>query len=59
MLELNHIFRDFQKLPLSEKVSYLETLESLNLNYDINFSNLKEVWGRLARKEEEKEAETE
>jgi len=58
MLELSHIFAEFQKLPVSEKVSYLEALESLNLNFDINFNNLKEAWDKIARREAQKESET-
>jgi hypothetical protein len=58
MLELSHIFAEFQKLPVSEKVSYLEALESLNPNFDINFNNLKEAWDKIARREAQKESET-
>ena len=59
MLELNHIFADFQKLPLSERVSYLETLEKLDLGYNINYENLKRAWTRLAAKKTDINEETE
>ena len=47
-INLQIIFAEFKSLPLSEKVSYLSKLETLNLPYDINYQSLIAAWAKLS-----------
>lgn len=47
-MDLTSIFRDFQALAsVTEKVTFLKTLETLNLPYEINYEKLILAWERI------------
>jgi hypothetical protein len=44
-MDLPSIYRDFQALEtVTEKVTFLKSLETLNLPYDINYEKLISAW---------------
>lgn len=46
-MDLTSIFRDFQALTsVTEKVTFIKSLETLNLPYDINYASLIAAWER-------------
>lgn len=46
-MDLTSIFRDFQALEtVTEKVTFLKQLATLNLPYDINYEALISAWER-------------
>ena len=46
-MDLTSIFRDFRALEtVTEKVTFLKTLATLNLPYDINYEALISAWER-------------
>lgn len=46
-MDLISIYKDFQKLEtVAEKVTFLKSLETLNLPYEINYLGLIAAWER-------------
>ena len=47
-MELSYIYATFKALEtVTEKVTYIKELETLNLPYEINFSGLVAAWERI------------
>lgn len=54
----DYIFASFKALNTAqEKLEYIKGLESLNLPYDFNYTNLIAVWENKAKKEVEVEVD--
>ena len=54
----DYIFASFRDLSTAqEKLEYIQSLESLNLPYDFNYTNLIKAWENKAKKEAEVEVD--
>jgi hypothetical protein len=55
-MNLSDLFAEFKSLPSTEaKVTYLRSLATLNLPYDINYEALIKSWESLAEVDSEEE----
>ena len=49
---LSEIYADFKKIPdIQGKIDFLKVLQTLNLNFDINYNNLIKAWTRRLPKD--------
>jgi hypothetical protein len=54
----DYIFASFRDLSTAqEKLEYIQSLESLKLPYDFNYTNLIAAWEKKAKKEAEVEVD--